>query len=71
MIFDIKTEFEDEPLEKVIQAALYTDDNLFGEIQWAAEVELYRRVPIPEWAKKHELPFTAKQAFKIKEESKE
>lgn len=67
----IVTGFENKTLEEVIQSALYTDDNLFGEIRWAAEVKLHRRVPIPAWAKKHELPFLAKQAFQGAEQPDE
>jgi hypothetical protein len=66
MSYEIVTGFEDKTTEEVVQAALYTDDGMFGEIQWAAEVEMYRRFPTPVWALKYELPFSAKQAFQEK-----
>lgn len=61
--FKIPTMFEHMPLIEVIQSTLYTSDEMFGEIQWAAQVELFRRIPVPDWAKKHELPLVARQAL--------
>ena len=51
--------FEKESFQSVIESALYTCDNMFGDIRHAAEQELLRRlaliVPEPAWSKKHTL----------------
>lgn len=54
--YKLKTYYENNTLEEVIQSAIYTDDNMFGEERWLAQVELCRRVPTPDWAKCHNLP---------------
>ena len=55
------TGFEDYTLEEVLANFLYTSDNMFGDIVCDAERELYKRIPPPEWAKKHPLPTLAKE----------
>jgi hypothetical protein len=49
------TGMEDLPLADVIEQALYTDDHIFGDIQWAAEQEMFirlkQRFPRPKWAR--------------------
>lgn len=55
------TGFEDHTLEEVVAAYLYTSENMFGEIVFDAQRELYRRTPPPDWAKRHNLPDMAKE----------
>ena len=55
------TGFEDSTLEEVLEGFLYTSENMFGEVVFDAQRELYRRIPPPEWAKKHQLPDMAKE----------
>lgn len=52
----------DHPLEQVVAEALYTDDNMFGDIKFDAELELFRRIPPPGWAQnKGRLPIAAQE----------
>jgi hypothetical protein len=55
------TGFEGHTLEDVLAAFLYTSEGMFGDIVFDAERELYKRIPPPEWAKKHPLPELAKE----------
>lgn len=55
------TGFEDKTLEEVVAAFLYTSQNMFGEVVFDAERELFKRTPPPEWAKKHKLPTLAEE----------
>jgi hypothetical protein len=55
------TGFEDSTLEEVVAAFLYTSDNMFGEVVFDAQRELYRRTPPPDWAKRHPLPDMAQE----------
>jgi len=41
--------------EELIESVLYTDDGMFGDIQFEAEEELKFRYPPPSWARKHML----------------
>lgn len=63
---EVTTGFEDSTFQEVVESWLYTSDNMFGEIVWAAGFELARRLlplfPPPSWFKELE----AKQ---IKQES--
>lgn len=61
------TGFEEKPLEEVVAAYLYTSANMFGEIVFDAERELFRRTPPPDWALKHPLPTMAKEFHERKE----
>lgn len=56
------TGFENRTLQEVIESFLYTSQGMFGDIQFGAECELYKRVPPPDWAvnKACGLPHTAK-----------
>jgi hypothetical protein len=58
------TGFEDQTLEEVLAAFLYTSENMFGEIVFDAQRELYKRTPPPVWAKRHPLPDLAKEWHK-------
>lgn len=55
------TGFEDYSLAEVVATYLYTSDNMFADIVFDAERELYKRTPPPEWAKRHSLPTMAKE----------
>ena len=55
------TGFENRTLEEVLENFLYTSANMFGEIVFDAERELYKRTPPPKWARKHPLPNMAKE----------
>lgn len=48
-------DFKDRSFKEVAEAALYTSQGMFGDIQFEAERELYRRLmdlyPPPEWAR--------------------
>jgi len=55
------TGFEDRSLQEVLENYLYTSANMFGEVVFDAERELFRRIPPPEWAKKHPIPTMAKE----------
>jgi hypothetical protein len=47
--------FANRSFKEVVESALYTSDNMFGEIAFEAERELMRRLmklyPPPDWAK--------------------
>lgn len=55
------TGFEDDTLEEVLASFLYTSEGMFGEVVFDAERELFKRIPPPEWAKRHPLPDMAKE----------
>lgn len=55
------TGFEDYTLNEVLESFLYTSDNMFGEVVFDAQRELYRRIPPPIWAKHQPLPTLAKE----------
>jgi hypothetical protein len=55
------TGFEGQTLMEVLESFLYTSENMFGEIVFDAQRELYRRCPPPEWAQKHRLPDMAQE----------
>ena len=48
-------DFKNANFVEVVQSALFTSQNMFGEVQFEAEQELYRRlmrvVEVPDWAK--------------------
>lgn len=51
-------------LDEVVAEFLYTDDGMFGDIKFDAEVELYRRIPPPKWAQnKRCLPTVAQEFY--------
>jgi hypothetical protein len=55
------TGFEGQTLESVLAAFLYTSENMFGEIVFDAQRELYKRIPPPTWALGHKLPALAQE----------
>lgn len=56
------TGFENHTLEEVLANYLYTSANMFGEIVFDAERELFKRIPPPAWVRKHHpLPDMAKE----------
>lgn len=42
--------------KSVIESTLYTDDGMFGDIQFEAEEELKFRFPPPFWARQQRTP---------------
>lgn len=56
---------KDYTLERVVAEFLYTSDNMFGDVKFDAEVELYRRIPPPDWAigKRGGIPTVARDFY--------
>lgn len=59
------TGFENKTLEEVVASFLYTSQNMFGEVVFDAERELFKRTPPPKWAigKNGGLPTMAKEFY--------